>query len=91
MHPALVTINELSNPFPALISDNRWNGWLIPYFSFDDAIQILNELEREMDTGKEGVLRFFEPCIGEWLTCQTITVEGTTLYNVADGWTWEYA
>ena len=91
MHPALVTITDLPNPVPALVADHTWNGWLIPYFSYKDAIQILLQLERPPEVDSKNNIRFFEPCTGEWLTCQTITIDGIPLYNVADGWTWEYA
>lgn len=90
MRPALVTIDALPRSVPALVCDNTWNGWLIPFFSYKDAIQILLDLERPPEVDDQSTIRFFEPCTGEWVTCTTITIDGIPLYNVADGWTWEY-
>lgn len=87
----------------AHVSDYRWNGWAVPYFTLEEARKIdaatrvayadAGQPDEEWTTwtfGADGIIWENEgPGLDEdSYEVDTIEVDGVTLYNLGNGFTW---
>jgi hypothetical protein len=49
---ARVGIDDYLGPYPALVSDHRWNGWAMPYFTRTTARAIVQDINAARERGQ---------------------------------------
>lgn len=97
--PGRVTIDGWDETFPALISYELWNGWRMPLFTFEVALQIAELLNSEGEGSRivyNGERDCFvmseESCPGEDYDIPARMIDGVAYYGIGAGsWCWEEA
>lgn len=84
--------------FPCYLSDQRWNGWAVPYFTKEQAQAVVADHPTIWSGGlvwQDDVILYTFPVDGEITETEiikptTITVDGQDLqvYQLCDGWCW---
>lgn len=78
--------------FPCITNGQRWNGWAVPGFTYDIALEALKTITlQDMTTTWDEVNQRFVDTDTEGVTypVRTEEVDGVTYHFVGDGWCWE--
>lgn len=70
---------------------DKWNGFECPLFEMEEALNILNDVEGDVESGLNDKTKCFE-VDGDIIAPRTIALNGKvlTLYGIGSfGWTWE--
>ena len=84
---------EENEVFEALVNNNeRWNGWLVPFFTMEEVRKLKPVLDR-IGEGQLGIT-ITDNTVCEFIESEswevpTMVVNGITYYNVGDGYCWD--
>lgn len=102
LRPSKVEIDGWECSFDCYLSEQRWNGWRIPYMTRDQVQKLMDYLDSlsdnaecklEWDCGNVKGADANYPAEPFWISPTDSAIEGQTvaLYDMGMGWVWDEA
>lgn len=92
MRPTRFTIDSLDGTFDGHTQDEDWNGWAVPYFTYEQALTVLAACQKANQHGFYDAVsdRFIFSFKDEDESYEAEEIDGLKVYPVgARNWIWE--